>query len=109
MLVELEALHGPAREEFPVGRPVCQGCDADGFDATDPEWPCRTAMVLWPDPDERDAVLAEWHEWADPVIADRKARPRRGGQQLIPEAWSARLLDSLQATTIYQRPGDRDR
>lgn len=27
-------------------RPHCEGCDADGYDADYPEWPCRTTLAI---------------------------------------------------------------
>lgn len=36
------ALHWPNDVE----RPVCAGCDIDGYEAEEPEWPCRTIRVV---------------------------------------------------------------
>lgn len=30
----------------PTGRPLCFGCDFDGYDAEHPEWPCQTVRVI---------------------------------------------------------------
>ena len=37
-------LHGPV-EESAYAWPVCQGCDADGYEWEPPEWPCRTYVL----------------------------------------------------------------
>lgn len=30
----------------PTGRPLCFGCDFDGYDGEHPEWPCRTIEAI---------------------------------------------------------------
>lgn len=37
-------LHGPV-DESGYGWPVCQGCDASGYEWEPPEWPCRTYVL----------------------------------------------------------------
>lgn len=38
-------LHGPVFDGY-MDTALCRGCDSDGWDAEDPEWPCRTVRVI---------------------------------------------------------------
>lgn len=38
-------LHGPVFEGY-QNTALCRGCDSDGWDSEDPEWPCRTVQVI---------------------------------------------------------------
>ncbi len=59
-LLQVRALHAPVLKE---GGHVCEGCDAGGYAYDDPEWPCRTANLVY----------------TDEEIADRRAATRRSG------------------------------
>lgn len=101
VLDELEALHAPSRGPYDWTGPVCVGCDADGWEAENPTWPCRTAAILWPDPDEQAAVLADWQEWADQTSElARKEREAHPKITFIPEVWGAGIAEMLQRPPI---------
>lgn len=104
VLAELEALHSPARGDYGFTWPRCDGCDMDGFEAESPAWPCRTAAILWPDPDEQAALLADWHEWADPLAVALREKYSGRRESFVPEVWSAQLSRSLEATSRFLRP-----
>jgi hypothetical protein len=47
---EIASLHGPTpvgvRTDGTVYRWVCEGCDAEGYDSEEPEWPCQTTRLI---------------------------------------------------------------
>lgn len=101
MLEALEELHRPARGPHDWVSPECHGCDSDGFDTEYPQWPCRTAQLIWPDPDEQAAVLADWQEWADAARASaRRTHTASPTARFIPDIWANQITEAMHRPTI---------
>jgi hypothetical protein len=45
LLGELLDLHAPHTDQC-YSTPVCEGCDAEGYDVESPRWPCRTYRLI---------------------------------------------------------------
>lgn len=98
-LEALRALHAPSTERYASSyRPECHGCDADGYEVEYPDWPCRTALLLW-DENELAEVAAEWLVWAERERA--KPRPAPQGPSFIPQAWTGQLLAQMEGNKTF--------
>lgn len=85
VLTAVRVLHAPSDDMYPV----CGGCDVYGWEAECPEWPCRTAEMVY-----APSEVVQVKERA----AARRTQMRLAREQsasLIPQAWSGQIVEML--------------
>lgn len=80
---------------------TCRGCDVEGWEADEPEWPCRTAQIVY----TADEIAATKTAHADAFTAWQQNRPKVNSRTpWVPEIWQAQIAASLLATSKFVRP-----
>lgn len=60
-----------------VRYPLCEGCDSQGWEAEQPDWPCQTARLLYGSEETeavKNATEAAWEQWRRERDTERARR-----------------------------------
>ena len=94
---QVRTLHAPSDDLWPK----CQGCDADGWEAEYPEWPCRTADLVYT-PEEITQITQETTLRRDERLAERAAERANQPQEpsLIQTAYAKQISEQLTQPSV---------
>lgn len=84
-VASVRALHAPDGASWLR----CRGCDANGYEAEDPEWPCRTAELVYTAEEISDITeAAHWFGKWTRQMGHRNPAPPRSFSQWMEDAFS---------------------
>ena len=87
-------LHAPEGDTYKL---ACRGCDAEGYEAEEPSWPCRTAELVYSEVEIADtlATYESWRKW----VRDAEMRKSKAS------GWSINDdINQLMVRTLIRRP-----
>ena len=107
---EVRALHAPSGDSWLC----CEGCDMDGWEAEAPEWPCRTARLVYSAAEIESFKAQEKACRAALMEANRQRKEQRKVERAngspatlaeqIADLYEPLIRQSLAAPSIFRLP-----